>query len=123
MKVTGRLACRRTDGPVCVVTVVGRDDLGEPVYLTLVGAAPRGLPDCIVAATVDTSEEPRYRIHDGSESWSMEGQRYLHRDVAAAFYAAVPPRPPSLAKRLFWRMVLAGAASRVGRWWLNHKTG
>jgi hypothetical protein len=121
MKVAGRLVCRRTDGPACV-TLVGRDDRGDPVHLTLVGTAPRGLPDSIVAATVESSRDDRYRIGDGSATWSMQARGYRHYDLAAAFYAAVPPRRPALAKRLFWQVVLAGAASRPGRWWLKHKS-
>jgi hypothetical protein len=39
---------------------------------------------------------------------------HLHRDVAPPFYRALPPRPVPPGKRLFWRLVLALAASRAG---------
>lgn len=122
MKLTGSLACRRTDGPARV-TLVGRDDRGEPVHLALVGAAPEGLPARLDAGSVEAVGEHRYRISDGRQAWSMEARGYLHYDLTAAFYAAVPPRLPSLAKRLFWRAVLIGAAGWPGRWWLKHKSG
>lgn len=39
---------------------------------------------------------------------------HRHRDARAAVFAVVPPREASLAKRLFWRLVLALAKSRAG---------
>lgn len=36
-----------------------------------------------------------------------------HRDVTAEFYRAVPPRAVPWRKRLFWRAVLALAATPV----------
>jgi hypothetical protein len=39
---------------------------------------------------------------------------HLHRDLAAQFYRAIPPRPAPWAKRVFWRLVLGLAASRAG---------
>jgi hypothetical protein len=39
---------------------------------------------------------------------------HLHREIAPQFYRAIPPRPAPWAKRVFWRMVLALAASRAG---------
>jgi hypothetical protein len=38
-----------------------------------------------------------------------------HRDVRAALLAAIPPRPAPLAKRVFWRLVLAIARVAPGR--------
>jgi len=39
---------------------------------------------------------------------------HLHREVAAQFYHAIPPRRAPWAKRMFWRTVLALGASRMG---------
>ncbi len=39
---------------------------------------------------------------------------HLHREIAAQFYRAIPPRPVPLLKRWFWRVVLALATSRAG---------
>ena len=40
---------------------------------------------------------------------------HLHREVATTFYRAVAPRLVPLSKRLFWRVVLAMAASPLGK--------
>jgi hypothetical protein len=40
---------------------------------------------------------------------------HLHREVASTFYRAIAPRLVPWKKRLFWRIVLAVAASRVGK--------
>jgi hypothetical protein len=122
MRLTGSMACRPTGGSACV-TLVGRDERGEPVHVTLVGTAPEELPARLDTGTIEALGPRRYRISDGRRIWNMEARAYLHHDLAAAFYAALPPRRPSLARRLFWRAVLAGAASRPGRWWLKHRSG
>jgi hypothetical protein len=38
----------------------------------------------------------------------------VHRDIAVPFYRAIPPRRVPLVKRIFWRVVLALAATRTG---------
>jgi len=43
---------------------------------------------------------------------------HIHREVAGAFYKALPPRPVPLRKRLFWRVMLGLAATSAGRWLL-----
>jgi hypothetical protein len=119
MRFEGRLACRRTDGPACI-TLVGRDERGAAVHLALVGRVPPDLPDRIDIGSIEALAVGRYRVSDGRRTWSLDARGYRHDDVAAAFYAAVPPRAPPRATRLFWYLVLALAASPPGRWWLKH---
>lgn len=119
MTFTGRVACRRSEGAACV-TLDGRDERGRPVHLTMVGAAPAELPGRLDSGIVETLDGDRYRISDGRRAWVLAARGYLHYDVTAAFYAAIPPRRPALTRRLLWRIVLAGAASGPGRWWLKH---
>lgn len=122
MKLSGSLECRRTQGPARV-TLVGRGEAGEPMYLALVGSVPPDLPRRLDAASIEELAEERYRIEGGGCTWIICARRYLHEDVAAAFYAAVPPRRPPLARRFLWRVVLALAGSRAGRWWLMRPPG
>jgi hypothetical protein len=57
----------------------------------------------------------RYRIASPAGDWLINARAvHLHRDVAPPFYRALPPRPVPPGKRLFWRLVLALAASRAG---------
>lgn len=119
MRLTGKLVCRWNDG-TAFITLEGRDDRGEPMLLALAGAAPADLPPVADDGWVETLDADRYRIGDGRREWIVTARSYLHRDVSAQFYAAVPPRPPPFLRRLAWRIVLAAAASGPGRWWLEH---
>ena len=47
----------------------------------------------------------------------------LHREVAAAFFEALPSQPIRWTQRLFWRSVLALAATSAGRWLLRTLRG
>jgi hypothetical protein len=101
---------------------VGRDTAGARVHLSLVGALPADLPARLGTASVDCIEAERYRISAGGRTWVVAAPRaYLHYDLSEAFYGAVPPRRVPLGKRLLWRLVLAAAASRIGRWWLSRR--
>jgi hypothetical protein len=56
-----------------------------------------------------------YRIGAGQREWLISSPAvHLHRGIAAQFYRAIPPRPAPWTKRMFWRVVLALAASRAG---------
>lgn len=122
MTFTGRVVCRRGDGPACV-TLEGRDERGAPMQLALIAEVPPSLPDGLDLGWVEALGSGRYRIGDGQRTWTLAARAYLHHDVSSAFYAALPPRRPGLAKRLLWWTVLTGAASRPGRWWLVHHRG
>lgn len=83
--------------------------------LTFSGSAPADLPATLAGARVDVPAPGVYRITSGTRAWQVAGGSLsATREAAAAFYAALPPRPVPLVKRLFWRLVLALAASRAG---------
>ena len=83
--------------------------------LTFSGSAPPDLPETLGGASVESSGEGGYRIASGTREWQITGGSLsATREVAAAFYGALPPRPVPAVKRLFWRLVLALAASRAG---------
>jgi len=83
--------------------------------LTFSGSVPSDLPETLSGASVRSCGEGGYRIESGTREWQVTGGSLsATREVAAAFYAALPPRPVPVVKRLFWRLVLALAASRAG---------
>ena len=88
---------------------------GEPTALAFSGLAPADLPDTLVDAVVEHLGAAQYRIVEGTRSWLLTASAvHLHREIATQFYRAIPPRPAPWAKRMFWRAVLALAASRMG---------
>jgi hypothetical protein len=79
------------------------------------GNAPADLPQTLSAARVESIGANEYRIASAAGEWRITARCvHLHRDIAAAFYAAIPPRPVPAGKRIFWRLVLALAGSRTG---------
>jgi hypothetical protein len=91
------------------------ESAGEETSLILSAASPVECPDTLEDAVVEHLGGHRYRIRSGTGEWLVESAAvHLHREIAAAFYRAIPPRPAPWRKRLFWRVVLALAASRAG---------
>jgi len=111
----GRVECRRSTGPLGL-TLIGRTADPGVTWLAFQGPAPAELPASLEGALVQRSGAGEYRIASGGRSWTIAaGAIHAHRDVGAAFYAAVPPRPVPAAKRLTWRIVLALAGWPLGR--------
>jgi hypothetical protein len=113
----GGVSCRRDDGPLGL-TLIGRttDRPDEIATLAFAAAAPPDLPEALEDATVEQVEAGRYRIRSDLREWVFSARSaHLHREVASTFYRAIAPRLVPWKKRLFWRIVLAVAASRVGK--------
>jgi hypothetical protein len=113
----GGVSCRRDDAPLGL-TLIGRttDRPDEIATLAFSGAAPPNLPEALEDATVEQVEAGRYRIWSGRREWIFSARSvHLHREVASVFYRALAPRIAPWSKRLFWRVLLALAASRAGR--------
>jgi hypothetical protein len=113
----GGVSCRRDDGPLGL-TLIGRttDRPDEIATLAFAAGAPAGLPEALEDATVEQVEAGRYRIWSGRREWIFPARSaHLHREVSGIFYRAIAPRPVPWSKRLFWRAVLAMAASRMGK--------
>ncbi|MBV8341033.1 MAG: hypothetical protein JO173_01515 [Gammaproteobacteria bacterium] len=112
----GPVSCQRSPGAP-VLTLVGR--AGEPVaagtMLSFSATAPAGCPDVLEDAVVERLGAGHYRLRAGTREWLIGARAvHLHREAAAEFYRAIPPRRAPWGKRLFWRMVLALARSRAG---------
>lgn len=113
----GGVSCRREAGPL-ELTLVGltTDRPDEVATLAFSGTAPAGLPEALEDATVEQVEAGRYRIRSGQREWVFAARAvHLHREVSASFYRAIAPRVVPWSKRLFWRVVLAMAASPTGK--------
>lgn len=117
----GWISCRRDgEGPLGLI-LVGRtqDRPDEPVQMAFACPAPADLPEALEDATVERLGARQYRISSGDRSWTVSAVAHLHREVATAFYKALPPRPVPFRKRLFWRVLLGLAANPAGRWLLR----
>ena len=113
----GWISCRRDgEGPLGLI-LVGRtqDRPDEPVQLAFACSAPPDLPEALEDTTVERLGPHRYRVSSGDRSWTLDAVAHLHREVATAFYRALPPRPVPFRKRLFWRVMLALAANPMSR--------
>jgi hypothetical protein len=112
----GVVHCRRA-GAVPGLTLSGAtaEAPDEPTALAFSAAAPADLPGTLEDAVVDHLGGTHYRIGAGHGEWLIKAQAvHLHREIAPQFYRAIPPRPAPRAKRVFWRVILALAASRAG---------
>lgn len=111
----GPVSCRRT---AAALTLSGSaaDSADDRLIVTLIRPSAPELPDTLVAVSVRAIDERHYRISSASGDWIVAATSlHLHRDIGRAFYRAVPPRPVPLAKRFFWRVVLALAGTRAGK--------
>ena len=112
----GRVDCRCGPGALGLALAgVTAEHPQERTTLQFAAPAPLGFPATLEDARVEELGVGRYRIASASGDWLISARAvHLHREVAAQFYRALPPRPVPPGKRLFWRLVLALAASRAG---------
>jgi hypothetical protein len=112
----GRVTCTRTAGvPVLTLSGTSAQPPGGEAALAFSASAVPELPDTLQDASVEPLGGGRYRIVSAPREWLISASAaHLHREIAAQFYRAIPPRPVPWRKRLFWRVVLTLAASRAG---------
>ena len=119
---SGKIECRRDGcGPLGLMlrgyTTHRPDELAE---LSFAGVAPEDFPQTLDGATVTRTGADCYCITSGARSWTLNARAaHLHREVAHEFYRAVPLPRARWTQRLFWRIVLALAATSAGRWLLG----
>jgi hypothetical protein len=114
----GGVICRRDSSGPLGLTLIGwtSDHPEERLSLAFSGRSPETLPDVLEDPVVDRLDERRYRIASQPREWVVEATAiHLHREIAATFYRAIPPRAAPWSKRLFWRLVLALAARSWGK--------
>jgi hypothetical protein len=113
---SGAVRCQR-GAPPFTLTLTGAAvaPAAGALTLTFSGEVPADLPATLRDASIEAGAAGRYRIRSGGREWQVAGGSLsAAREAAAQFYAALPPRPVPRAKRLFWRLVLALAATRTG---------
>lgn len=112
----GAVSCMRArDVPGLTLTGNTAEAPGEPSALAFSTAAPAGLPATLQDAVVERLADGRYRIGTASGEWLLPpAAAHLHREIAAPFYQAIPPRPAPWTRRVFFRVVLTLAGSRAG---------
>jgi len=112
----GAVRCRRAPGPLGL-TLIGAtpERPGETTALAFSATAPDGFPEALEDAVVERLGANQYRIYSAPREWVIAATAvHLHREIAAQFYRAIPPRPVPPSRRWLWRIVLALAATRAG---------
>jgi hypothetical protein len=112
----GRVECHRADSvPGLTLTGTTATPSAEHAALAFSATAPADLPATLEDAEVEHLGGSEYRIATAARSWTLSAPAvHLHSEIAPQFYRAIPPRPAPWRKRVFWRVVLALAASRAG---------
>jgi hypothetical protein len=88
---------------------------GAHIAVSFSGTAPADLPQVLADVRVESLGDDQYCIVSAAGQWRITARAvHLHREITGPFYAAIPPRPVPPGKRLFWKLVLALAASRTG---------
>ena len=114
---SGVVSCTRSARGPLGLTLTGRTAgaPGEEIQLAFAGAAPADLPGQLEAAVVERAGPGEYRIASAARAWTLAARSvHVHREVAAAFYRAIPPRPAPLGRRVLYGVMLRLARSRAG---------
>jgi hypothetical protein len=107
---------RAARGPLAL-TLTGRsaDPPGEELSCAFAGLAPADLPAQLADAVVTRAAPGEYLITSGERAWRVAARcAHVHREVAAEFYRATPPRPAPLLRRMLFGAMLGLARSRAG---------
>ncbi len=112
----GSVRCIRTAGPLGLVLAgTLREHPREAASLGFAGAAPADCPEALQDAEVECVAPGLYELRSGARRGGLSARAgHQPRRGGQAFYAALPPRPVPLRKRLLWRTLLALAATRPG---------
>ena len=114
---SGAVTCVRSSRGPLGLMLAGRtaDPSGEEMRVAFAGAAPADLPGQLEDAVIGRIAPGMYRIASAARDWTVAARSvHVHREVAAAFYRAIPPRPAPLARRVLYRVMLALARGRAG---------
>ena len=90
----GPVSCRcAPDIPGLTLSGDTAEAPGEATALAFSAAAPVQFPETLQDARVERLGPGRYRISSAAREWLIEAPAvHLHREIAAPFYRAIPPR-------------------------------
>jgi len=112
----GPVSCTRSAGlPGFALAGLTAERPGEPATLVFPAPAPADLPARLEDARIEQLAAGEYRISTAAAAWRIASAApEMQREVAAAFYRAIPPRRAPWLRRTLWSAVLTLAASRAG---------
>jgi len=111
----GPVTCRRTAAGL-ILSGTAADAAEEGLIVTLTAAGSADPPARLSDVSVSALGPQQYRVACAEREWTVAAaSAHVHRDIAGAFYRAIPPRAVPLGKRIFWRCVMALAGSRPGK--------
>lgn len=110
----GAVSCTRApDIATLSLHGISADARPEETAITFSAPGALDLPATLADVLVERLGAHEYRISVAPRVWQFTARAaHVHREVAAQFYQAIPPRPVPAGKRLFWRTVLMLAANR-----------
>jgi hypothetical protein len=111
----GPVSCRRTRNALTFIGAAA-DPGGGILIVTLTTSTIPDVPKSMEAGSISALDGQHYRVVSGARDWTFTATAaHVHRDIGEAFYRAIPPRAAPLAKRIFWRIVLALAGTQAGK--------
>ena len=113
---SGAVTCAWSSHGPLELTLTGRaaDPPGEEMRVAFAGASA-DLPERLDDVVIERCGPNEYLIASAALAWTIGARSvHVHREVAAAFYRAIPPRPAPLARRMLYGVMLALARSRAG---------
>ncbi|MCC7462335.1 MAG: hypothetical protein IT480_07725 [Gammaproteobacteria bacterium] len=105
---SGPVQCRREIEPAALVLAGAERSGGAPLELRFMAPGPDALPAIVSDIDVYAIEPGEWKLRAYGGSWSIRARTLLaHRDVSAAFFAALPPPRVSWTARFGWSLLLA----------------
>ncbi|MGB8327246.1 MAG: hypothetical protein WCE48_06675 [Steroidobacteraceae bacterium] len=112
----GEVRVTRPTGGTLRLRLAGHDGSGHEVAVDFAEPRATAMPELLHAVRIELQARGAWRIlaREGAIEVAA-ASAHVHSDRSAQVLAAAPPRRAPLSKRLFWRLVLALAASGFGR--------
>ena len=114
---SGTVTCGRSSRGPLGLTLTGRsaDAEGEEIEVAFAGAAASDLPGRLEDALIERVGPEEYRVASAGRLCTIAARSvHVHREIADAFYRAIPPRPAPLGRRVLYGVMLRLAGSRAG---------